>query len=59
MVENIDIEIECYECGELQIIPFRLFAGKGEYVYCDSCKQGMEIRFNGETLSFKVLTYEG
>ena len=59
MTEEIAIILPCYNCGEPLQTNFRLFAGIADYVYCHSCKAGIEITFNQDTLLISCLSYEG
>ena len=45
----ININIDCYECGEKVVIPFRLDIHQAEYGYCSDCRSTIEVRFNSET----------
>lgn len=52
-LENIDeitINIDCYQCGTKLQFPFKLRLSLSEYCYCPDCQEGVEIRFDGSIL---------
>ena len=46
-MNNIDLEvtfeIDCYACGNILSIPFRLGVQQSEYMYCQECQEGIQI----------------
>jgi len=59
ILKEITITLPCYNCGELLQTNFRLFIGAADYVYCHSCKAGIEITLNQDILMINCLSYEG
>lgn len=50
----ININIDCYNCGEKVFIPFRLDIQPAEYGYCPYCKSTIEVLFNSETNELNI-----
>ena len=50
----ININIDCYNCGEKILIPFRLDIYQAEYGYCSSCRSTTEVLFNSETKELNI-----
>lgn len=58
MTEEITIILPCYNCGENVFTPFPMFDGHTEYIYCNSCKQGIQVHLRQNTLEVEVLSSE-
>jgi len=57
-MEEITIDIDCYQCGTKLQFPFRLFIGHAEYCYCQECQEGVEVYFDQNILHISRLQQE-
>lgn len=53
-MDLININIDCYNCGEKIFIPFRLNIYQAEYSYCAYCRSSIEVLFNSETKELNI-----
>lgn len=48
--QQMIVEIECFNCGERNRIPFRLGVQQASYTYCYACGEGIAIESTGDGL---------
>ena len=49
-MEEIKLNIDCYQCGKDLEFPFRLFVNHAEYCYCPDCGEGVQVYFNNNRI---------
>jgi len=47
----INVDVDCYQCGTILSIPFRLDISEPAYAYCPDCQEGVEVTFYNNALS--------